>query len=554
MIYIPPIVVIVLFVVLSLRFNLKKRQAKRLEKIRNSWGKPKNDFFDFDLIGRFSTFRSEEEYHKLNEQTCNDIDFNSVFGFIDRTSSKVGQQFLFDRLMHPEHSVENLKKLSSDAHFFAQQIALREKIRGELSKLNTDDAYYISTLLKNQLARPKWFKYLSIGILALVILLTGSIIYPGLLIIALIPAVGNLIVHYWNKQNVLQFIRSFPQLNLMIHVCSKIRKMDERLNDKSVYKSISSFSPFIWKSTLLDFNKTEGVKDTLIEAATYVFELVKGIFLVEVFTLFHIAKRVESKKDELLCLFSYLGKIDAAISVASLRAGSNKTCEPEFVSPLKELYCEGIYHPLIENCISNTINIQKRSLLITGSNMSGKTSFLRAIIINSILAQTIYTCFADRFRSPILKQFSSIRIDDNLLEGKSYYFEEVNIMGSLIDEAGGEQQNIFILDEVFKGTNTIERIAAAKAVLTYLNRNLNLVIVATHDIELANMLEEEYDMYHFSENIEHDKLIFDHILKKGQLKTRNAIKLLEIAKYPSEIIDEARSISSNLAVTKAETL
>ena len=188
--------------------------------------------------------------------------------------------------------------------------------------------------------------------------------------------------------------------------------------------------------------------------------------------------------------------------------------------------------------------------MITGSNMSGKSTFLRTLAINSILAQTIYTCFADEFISPILKQFSSIRIDDNLFDGKSYYFQEVNIMGSLLEQVESPHQNLFILDEVFKGTNTIERIASGKAILSYLNRKENIVVVSTHDIELADMLDNEYDLYHFTETVEKNELHFDHSIKAGQLRTRNAIKILELSNYPVDVIREARQITTTLRTTK----
>jgi DNA mismatch repair ATPase MutS len=147
-----------------------------------------------------------------------------------------------------------------------------------------------------------------------------------------------------------------------------------------------------------------------------------------------------------------------------------------------------------------------------------------------------------------LKQYSSIRIDDNLFQGKSYYFEEVSIMATLIAEVERPFQNLFILDEVFKGTNTIERIASSKAILSYLNRKNNIVIVATHDIELSEMLKSEYELYHFTETIENDILDFDHKIKSGQLKTRNAIKLLELSDYPLDIINEAKQISETLQI------
>jgi DNA mismatch repair ATPase MutS len=176
--------------------------------------------------------------------------------------------------------------------------------------------------------------------------------------------------------------------------------------------------------------------------------------------------------------------------------------------------------------------------------MSGKSTFIRALAINSILAQTIYTCFAAEFISPVLKLFSSIRITDDLQDGKSYYFEEVNTIGVLIEASEKSFPNLFIIDEVFKGTNTIERVAAAKAILSYLNKNENIVFVSSHDIELVELLNNEFELYHFAEDFENDKLIFDHKLKPGPLKSGNAIKLLSILSYPAEITDEANRIAN----------
>ena len=98
------------------------------------------------------------------------------------------------------------------------------------------------------------------------------------------------------------------------------------------------------------------------------------------------------------------------------------------------------------------------------------------------------------------------------------------------------------MDEIFKGTNTIERISGGKAILSYLNKEKHTVLVSTHDIELTELLvKDNYDLYHFSEKIEDNNLFFDHKIKPGKLKTRNAIKILDLYKYPSEIIKEAKS-------------
>jgi len=355
-----------------------------------------------------------------------------------------------------------------------------------------------------------------------------------------------MLVHYWNKSNTYQFGASFPELSILINVAGSIQNIDQLFKSDEAKISIKELASFQQKLSFINLGDDGGIKGELSQLGSYFLELIKGFFLVEVFTFFSLIKELEQKKNSISILFKYVGEIDTAISVASLRAGSLPTCMPNFIEAKKELTVKNAYHPLIQNCVQNDLSINAKSILITGSNMSGKSTFLRTLIINSLLAQTINTCFADEFITPFLKPFSSIRINDNLLEGKSLYFEEVSIIGSLIAEVNSTNQNLFILDEVFKGTNTIERIAAAKSILSYLNKGNNIVVVSTHDIELAKLLESEFDLYHFTETIEDETLHFDHKLKPGQLKTRNAIRVLEIADYPKEVIEEAKNLSSLL--------
>lgn len=201
----------------------------------------------------------------------------------------------------------------------------------------------------------------------------------------------------------------------------------------------------------------------------------------------------------------------------------------------------GVKHPLIANCVPNDLYLEHRNLLLTGSNMSGKTTFIRSAGVNMILGQTLYTCMAKKFSVPYSKVFSSITIADSLLEDKSYYFEEMRIIKNFIEESTSEEPCFFILDEIFKGTNTIERVSAGKAILSYLAKNNNFVFVSTHDTELNELLKTEYEHYHFSETIEAEELIFDHTIKKGPLKTRNAIRILEINNYPASVIADANA-------------
>ena len=276
-------------------------------------------------------------------------------------------------------------------------------------------------------------------------------------------------------------------------------------------------------------------------------ELFKIVFLIEPLFLFGVLKRLDTRRKEISNIYCFVGEIDVLISIASLRAGLPFFCSPVVANTSKNLSAKGVYHPLIYNCIENNIEINNKSILLTGSNMSGKTSFIRTIGINVICGLTLNTCFARDFSMSRMRVFSAIRISDDLLNDKSYYFEEVLTIKEMLDKST-EFQNLFLLDEIFKGTNTVERISAGKAVLSALNKGENIVFVSTHDIELADLLNEEYNLYHFSESVEHKTVDFDYKLKSGKLKTRNAIQILQINNYPDKIVKEAIEISKELDV------
>jgi DNA mismatch repair ATPase MutS len=539
---------ITVYVILATVNSSRKRKKKIIDQIRNNWGKPKAGTFTFEAIEKYAAQSGGNGFHRLSTQTLNDIDFLDLFSFVDRTTSKVGQQFLFNQLLHPTNDAKTLNLFNRQVEMFAKDQPLREEVQKELLRLSGSDAYFVCSLLKKKLLeRPLWLPLLYVNAMAVAIMGILAFSYPIALIYMLIPITINMFMHYWNKSNMFLFLRSFPQLSLLIDVSDKLREKELSRDPDAILKSIDSLKEIQWKIGFLSLNADNTIKDELSQLGTYFIELLKAFFVVEVMVLFELTKTLESKHDSIVTLFDFVGEIDSAISVASLRAGEQKTCVPKFAPPMKEMVLRKVYHPLIKQCVKNDLHVSGKSVLITGSNMSGKTTFLRTVVINSIMAQTICTCFADEFESPMLRQYSSIRIDDNILEGKSYYYEEVNTMGAFVKEVHSSFQNLFLLDEVFKGTNTVERIAAAKAALSYLNRGANIIIVSTHDFELPGMLQQEYDQYHFSESIKNDQLHFDHKIKPGPLLAGNAIKILEMSNYPTELVNEARELSISLS-------
>ena len=180
--------------------------------------------------------------------------------------------------------------------------------------------------------------------------------------------------------------------------------------------------------------------------------------------------------------------------------------------------------------------------------MSGKTTFMRTVGVNIVLAQTLCTCLATRYEAPLLHVQTCISRSDSLAEGKSYYLAEVERIGQFLATAGVEPPHFFIMDEIYRGTNTIERVAAAKAVLDALNReeNSHFILVSTHDLEIARLLKTNWTFFHFREFVRNADIVFDYKLRTGLSSTRNALRLLEEAGYPISVIRDAEATALSL--------
>ncbi len=514
-----------------------------------SFGKIKDEYFNFELVEKY--FRNKDNsdaFQVISDKTCNDLDLQEVFMFLDRTNSKVGQQFLYNQLrIIPKHSNNN-NLFENIIEQFSNDESLRLRTQKLLSKLNNTEALYISSLFQeNHVQPPKW--YFIIPLLSFTSLISLLLLlFNTKLIFIVIPVfITNLAVHFWNKKNLNKYITSIPQLLRLKNIADILFKeqLFKTLNPK-LPDSISIINQI--RNRMLFFKMEAKITGEIQTLLWYGVEICKIFFLLEPILLFDVLKRLDSKIEDIEKVYSFVGQIDTLYSIASLRESLDCYCIPKIGD--NKIEANGIYHPLINNCITNYINTSNKSILLTGSNMSGKTTFIRSVGINLITGQTINTCFAESISFPKCKVYSAIRISDDLLNDKSYYFEEVLTIKEMIDKVLEKEPCVFLLDEIFKGTNTVERISAGKAILSSLSQNNNIVFVSTHDIELTELLNEEYDLYHFSEIVTDNKVDFDYLLKKGSLKTRNAIRILQLNNYPDQIINEAIAIAKDLDYKK----
>lgn len=521
---------------------------KKTQKLKESFGKIKEDDFNFDLIKKYFLNKDNSHaFHVISEKTCNDLDFDVLFMLLDRTTSKIGQQCLYNKLKVISGNDDNIDVKEKLIQKFSDDEDFRIKTQLQLNKLSKEEASHISSLFQNQHEKPP--KYLFVLKLLSFTSLMSLVLMPffhKLFFVFLGVFIINIVIHYSNKRNLYKYLGSIPQLLMLNKIASNLNKSAQfEFINPNLQHSIKEINKV---RNRMSFFRLEANLQGDIQAMFWgISELFKIAFLLEPLLLFNILKRLDVKRNEIENVFCFVGEIDILISIASLRNGLDKYCIP-LINDAK-ISAKEVYHPLIPDCVTNTIEVNNKSVLLTGSNMSGKTSFIRTIGINTICGLTINTCFAEQMTIPRMRIYSAIRISDDLMNDKSYYFEEVLTIKEMIECSANEKPNLFLLDEIFKGTNTIERISAGKAVLSALSKNKNFVFVSTHDIELTDLLSDEYDLYHFSEIVKENNVDFDYKLKEGKLKNRNAIRILQINNYPKDLTDEAMAIAEKLDAT-----
>jgi hypothetical protein len=550
MIYWLPIVLSLLIIIIIASYYQRRiTNSKKLNKIKERWGKPQNMHRSFKLIAGYLRSNAGEN---ISAGTASDLDVDDVFTYIDRTSSKPGQQYLYQKLYSPQIDEGYFTHLEQRITQLNENQQLRELTQLKLSELSSNDAYYLPELFSKihlSIFNKAITFYIRIAPLIIVALVTSLFYVPNqyclLLLLALL--IANVIIHYSNKTKMLSYTHSLPQLLILNNVAQWLAGKD--LLQKSDIISQSLINVARLKKSLSFINIQNKVTNDPSDIAYLLSEWLKMFLLIEPLVFIFSISRVNKYLDDIKVLYECVAGVDMAISIQSVRDGLPYYCKPEFVNGSESILIKDLYHPLVENCVANSIHMNNsQGILITGSNMSGKTTFIRAIAVNALLAQTINTSFSAAYQAPPLKIFTSIHMSDDMGGHKSYFQAEAISVRDIIRECEASKPivSLVIIDEIFRGTNTIERIAAAKAVLSHLVENKSFVLVSTHDLELAELLGSDFKVFSFEELIGDNRLVFDYKLKEGLLKNKNGIAVLQGLGFPQNIIEEASAISNQL--------
>lgn len=254
-----------------------------------------------------------------------------------------------------------------------------------------------------------------------------------------------------------------------------------------------------------------------------------GLFMIDLQCLWLLDKWKAKHGDSLDLWLETAGEMEALVSCSILSA-IRHTCMPVIHNDeqpsIEAIACA---HPLIDpdKVVANSFKLSG-SNIITGSNMSGKSTFMRCVGINMVLALMGCEVCAASFNCTPMKVISSMRLHDELSEGISTFYAEILRIKDIMEASKTENFHLILIDEIFKGTNSADRIVGAKEAIQRLNQPWLITIVTTHDFELCTALPTLTN-YHFSETYENNEIHFDYQIKDGQCKTTNAKQLMRMA-------------------------
>lgn len=530
---------IICFVIYQYYFQYKKKK-KTLELLQNQWGKEHKDrYINFDRVKKYfdKSPHTSKSYQQIEENTINDLDLNDVFQLINRTYSSIGEQFMYFKLLTVDNSQKNIS-FTPIVNYFLKNEKNRIKIQLILQKLSTSHGYFVEQLIHDKFEKSpdyNWLSYFSnfLTILSLILVFKFPFLW-GFLFILFIMNMG---MHMLNKKNLDHYSEGIAYLFQMLKVKKQLHPFLKDIVNDIDTRGIQKIK---WYSFFIKFSSEEN-GDPIKQILFWFLEIIKVIFNIEVIAFYLCIKKIEQQRDEIDQLFQYIGIIDTAQSIASVLDSEQITCKPNFTKN-DTFKVKNIIHPLIPTCVPNSFYLNKRGMLLTGSNMSGKTTFIRTIGVNVILAQSFNFCFGKEYNAPFFKIYSSIRINDSIKESSSYYLQEVKMIKKIVDASEHKVPSLFIMDEIFKGTNTLERVKGANAILSYIGKPPHYTFIATHDLELTELQRNNYELWHFAEDIENNDIHFDHKLKEGKLTRLNAIKILSIYDYPEEIIKQSKTL------------
>lgn len=501
---------------------------KYVDRMNNKWV----DFSD-----------SGEENLDADYPYLEDLDIfgkESLFQLINTTNTFYGRKKLIRLLKKPEKNIEDILDRQEAVKELSEKIDFCQELDyyGQCREKSMQDPtgllnYYENS---NKVIKTQWIKGI-IYILPIITILTFFLVislkmyqFSYLLLFFAILHIVVCIIGFFKISPILNSLHKFKNdLESYANILALIEKEKFNSNYLKKLKSDLFCKDGSASKSIKKLNKTVDMIDLRYNAILY--GILNIILLWDYRCLFSLEKWKDSYGRLVRKWTEVIAEFESVSSLAVLLQINPKWTFPKFTTQNTMFSAEEMGHPLIddESRVCNDVNIKNNIFIVTGSNMSGKTTFLRTIGVNLILAYAGAPVCSKNLKCSIMDIFTSMRISDNLNEGLSTFYAELIRIKMIIEHLPKRRPMIFLIDEIFRGTNSKDRIIGAKNVIKHLSRDWVIGLMSTHDFELCDLgNRDKIKNYHFSESYSDGQIGFDYKLREGRSYTTNARYLMKM--------------------------
>ncbi len=527
-----------LFWLLSRRLYLR-----RLRRMAARWAdRAPNPPEEEDLPDIAEYWRQRSARHPdrvpVDDITWSDLDMDTLFRAMNYTDTGAGAEVLYALLRDTGATDADLARRQRWIRAMRTNAEARTRLRAALLPQGHGHVYgAIAYLYATESKHPRFAWGYGLLAAGTVLAVVGCFFHPAFVVALTGLMLGNFAVHFLGSRAWSSQIGAVRHLSAVIaSACRLETLLPQELDDarQELHGLCAALKPVLRLNAIFARERTGDLTDLLMD-------YLRIMLHSDMLCLCRITRLFEQRGDALRRIYALVGEIDACISLAAWADHRETLCAPDF-SPETAVNLRGLVHPLLSSPVPNDLDWQG-GVLITGSNASGKSTFTRAVAMNAILAQTICLCCAESLRLPRCRVMTSMALRDSLLRGESYFMVELRSLKRMLD-AADDLPTLCFIDEILRGTGTVERIASSTALLGCLRKRGVLCMAATHDHELTRLLPE-YAQYHFRETLTESGMTFAYRLLPGPADTRNAIALMDRMDFPPQLVSQARASAAH---------
>lgn len=530
---------LVIFIILMLKHNKVIENRKLSEAILHI-----NELSLLRLRGEWKNFKDKgEDFINNDNNYAEDLDVfgeNSLFQWINNAYTPLGRIQLKNRLCFPRLDKNAIYESQKAIKELSKNVGFRQELAAEGSFIQTnktenDEMFYWAEKT-NLISINGYFKFFILlmpltAVISIILFLVFHVIGYVIPLIVMAVNLGILKLKEKQRSEILDTIYKYKKNLKLFH---KMIKLIEEKNFHSMLL-VDIKDEFIGEKIKASeaINKLNKISDKVSDRRNLFSILLNVIFLWD----FHLIAQLEDWKKQygklVMPWLNAIGDMEALSSLSVIGFDNPEWTLPIIDDGLK-VRVTNAAHPLLpKEAVSNSVELNKSSsiLLITGSNMSGKSTFLRTIGINLVLAYTGASVRAEEFSCGIMNIYTCMRISDNLEKNISSFYAEIIRIKKVVTAVKDGEAVFFLLDEIFKGTNSLDRHIGAEALINMLSKENTLGIVSTHDLELGDLENKNQKVknYNFQEYYKDNEIHFDYKLRMGISTTRNAKFLMKLA-------------------------